>query len=75
MISQQRTAHLGICAAAVVMASSLGVLIAGTGDANAPASNKQKSVDANPQATNPAGNAELSASIDVSHMGGLPQSK
>jgi len=48
MTTHRRTANLGMCAAAAVMVSSLGVLIAGGADVNAPGVDNQKSVDSTP---------------------------
>lgn len=51
MISQRHAAHLGMCAASVVVASSLGVLIAGGSDANTSAASEPQSVESTPPAT------------------------
>ena len=51
MISQRHVAHLGMCAASVVVASSLGVLIAGGSNWNTSSASEQKAVESTPPAT------------------------
>lgn len=71
-MSQRQTARLGICAAAVVTASSLGVLIAGGSDWNVPAANMQATVNSAADAK-PVPNAEMSVSLNAQRSGALPQ--
>lgn len=72
-ISQRRTAQLGICAAAVVMLSSLGLLIIGGTDGSS-APDDQKTLGATPSSERHDGPAAYSVSVNVlPHHDGLPQ--
>jgi len=67
-ISQRHAARLGICAAAVVMVSSLGALIAGGTDGSAAAANDQKTVGSTPPPEQRNSSAGYSVSMNVQHL-------